>query len=78
MAEPVTSRAHAHVHAHAHAHAHAPDHAHTHAHVHADGAQGHVQMHRASLLAASAGRRLILAGAAVVLLWLAIAWALSP
>jgi hypothetical protein len=35
-------------------------------------------MHRASLLAASAGRRLVLAGAAVALLWLAIAWALSP
>jgi hypothetical protein len=35
-------------------------------------------MHRASLLAASAGRRLALAGAAVALWWLAIAWALSP
>jgi hypothetical protein len=29
-------------------------------------------------MAASAGRRLALAGAAVALLWLAIAWALSP
>lgn len=71
-----------HAHAHAHTHAHAQSGAHAHAHDHA-AADGHAHParrapeDRPSMLTASAGRRLALAAAGVVLLWVAVAWALA-
>ncbi|WP_374676926.1 hypothetical protein [Piscinibacter sp.] len=59
-------------HEHAHAHAHGHDHAHDHAHERPAAAEG-----GASVLMRGAGTRVAVALAALVLLWAAVAWALT-
>lgn len=60
---------HGHVHAHGHDHAHGDGHAHTPPRVAADDV--------ASVLMRGAGARIGMALAAIVLLWAAVAWALT-
>ncbi len=52
-------------------------HAHTHPHSHPHRHMPAAPVKRGSMLAASAPRRLALAGAMAALLWLAVAWALA-